>query len=215
MRSAGGVCQDTDQGATYFLTAPPRGATITRSNMYLDTDTLVLSPTDLHGFVECRHLTELDRAVLRGELEKPEGRDPVADLLARKGDEHEREYLERLRAEGKSIIELPAPRRSIAELEEAAADTLQALREGPDVVYQATFLGTGPEGADGTPTRYRGHADFLFRVEGRPSELGDYSYEVADTKLARRSKPYFILQLCFYSECFTRRRAAMRPSGST
>ena len=47
--------------------------------------------------------------------------------------------------------------------------------------------------------RWRGHSDFLHRVE-RPSALGAFSYEVADTKLARRVKPYFLLQLCFYSE---------------
>ena len=30
--------------------------------------------------------------------------------------------------------------------------------------------------------------------------LGDWSYEAIDTKLARSVKPYFVLQLCFYSE---------------
>src|SRR5262249_59857365 len=44
-----------------------------------------------------------------------------------------------------------------------------------------------------------GLAAFLFGVDP-PRALGDFSYEVADTKLARRAKPYFILQLCFYSE---------------
>jgi uncharacterized protein len=37
-------------------------------------------------------------------------------------------------------------------------------------------------------------------VDGSPSDLGDWSYEVADTKLARRTKPYYLTQLCFYSE---------------
>ncbi len=71
------------------------------------------------------------------------------------------------------------------------------MRAGAEVIYQATFLRDG----------LRGHADFLFRVE-RPSELGDYSYEVADTKLARRAKPYFILQLCFYTELLRPCRAS-------
>src|SRR5690606_22246697 len=71
----------------------------------------------------------------------------------------------------------------------AVAATEQAMREGAEVIYQATFL----------RGQLRGHADFLLRVE-RPSALGEFSYEVADTKLARRAKPYFILQLCFYSE---------------
>ena len=51
--------------------------------------------------------------------------------------------------------------------------------------------------------RWRGHADFLERVD-RPSGLGSWSYEVADTKLARRVKPYFLVQLCFYSQLLER-----------
>ena len=78
------------------------------------------------------------------------------------------------------------------------------MRAGAEVIYQATFLRDG----------LRGHADFLFRVD-RPSDLGDWSYEVADTKLARRAKPYFILQLCFYSELARRASRASSPSRST
>ena len=37
------------------------------------------------------------------------------------------------------------------------------------------------------------------RVDG-PSILGSYHYEVWDTKLARKPKPYFIIQLCCYAE---------------
>ena len=155
--------------------------------MYSTDGQLVLSPSDLNGFVECRHLTELDRLVLAGSLERPESHDPVADLLSRKGDEHELTYLNQLKAENRSIIELPDAGRSIDELEAAAGRARDALREGPDVIFQATFLGQGPDGADGSPTRYRGHSDFLFRVDGRPSDLGDFSYEVADTQLARKA----------------------------
>lgn len=63
------------------------------------------------------------------------------------------------------------------------------MRASAEVIYQATFLREG----------LRGHADFLLRVD-RPSDLGEHSYDVADTKLARRAKPYFTVQLCFYSE---------------
>src|SRR5439155_23209489 len=45
----------------------------------------------------------------------------------------------------------------------------------------------------------RGVADFLLRTE-RPSDLGEWSYEALDTKLARTAKPAYILQLCFYDE---------------
>jgi predicted RecB family nuclease len=76
-----------------------------------------------------------------------------------------------------------------AQIPAAAAATLDAMRAGADVVYQGVFF-------DGA---WLGYADFLRRVE-MPSALGTWSYEVEDAKLARRAKPYFLLQLCAYSE---------------
>jgi uncharacterized protein len=68
--------------------------------------------------------------------------------------------------------------------------TLEAMKRGARIIYQATFF-------DG---EFVGHADFLERVDNSPSELGDWSYEAVDTKLALSTKPYFIIQLCNYSE---------------
>ena len=61
---------------------------------------------------------------------------------------------------------------------------------GADVIYQATFF-------NGT---WRGHADFLLRVDdpAKPSRFGPYHYEVADTKLARHVKASAVLQICTY-----------------
>src|SRR5205807_5309070 len=70
-----------------------------------------------------------------------------------------------------------------------AADTLAAMREGHDIIFQAAFL---------APPFY-GRADFLRRVEKR-SRLGDWSYEAIDTKLARTPKAKFVLQLALYSD---------------
>ncbi len=162
--------------------------------MYELDNQLILSASDLNGYLNCRHLTRLDLAYARGEItERPE-RDPGADLIARKGDEHEARYLEDLRSDGHEVAEITLshekdPKLRVEALEKAAAATEEAMRAGAEVIYQATFF----------RPPFRGHADFLFRVD-RPSDLGDYSYEVADTKLARRTKPYFLLQLCFYSE---------------
>ncbi len=150
---------------------------------------LILSASDLNNFLACPHLTTLDLARARGEFEAKPERGADAELLARKGDEFERRYLDSLKADGLRVAEIPEADGSEATLLDAVARTEEALRGGAEVVYQATFLRDG----------LRGHADFLFRVD-RPSELGDFSYEVADTKLARRAKPYFVLQLCFYSE---------------
>ncbi len=40
-----------------------------------------LTATDLVGYLNCRHLTELDRAVAQGELAKPAVWDPLLDIL--------------------------------------------------------------------------------------------------------------------------------------
>ncbi len=62
------------------------------------------------------------------------------------------------------------------------------MKAGVDVVYQATLM-------DGCLI---GFADFLMKVP-RPSALGDYGYEVSDTKLSRTPKAKFLVQLAFYS----------------
>ena len=84
------------------------------------------------------------------------------------------------------------------------------MRGGADVIYQAPL-------AD---ERWHGRADFLRKV-ARPSELGAWSYEVMDAKLATETRAGTILQLCVYSELLeqlqgepaergARRRAASR-----
>jgi predicted RecB family nuclease len=140
------------------------------------------SPSHLNDFLECEHLAALGLAVGRGELTRPEVDDPQADLVRRKGEAHERAYLEQLRAAGRTILEIDTDDR---DWERAARETARAIRDKThDVVYQGVLI---------DPDGWRGVADF---VERQP----DGSYEVADTKLARHPKPYFLLQLSFYSE---------------
>ena len=142
--------------------------------------TIVVSATDLVGFLACDHLISLELERIAGLRKKPVRYDPELELLQERGDRHEHAYLERLRAAGRSIVEIPPALRSAHtpdELRAAAEATRAAMAEGADVVFQATFF-------DG---RWRGHADFLIRAD-RPSRLGDWSYDVADTKLARHVK---------------------------
>jgi len=153
----------------------------------------VYSATDLVGYLECEHLTALERAAVAGLVERPHIDDPELDVLRRRGEEHERRYLAELRSGGRSVVEITRDG-SIedqgAQLRAAAEETRQAMVAGADVIYQATFF-------DG---RWRGHADFLLRVDDpkRPSAWGPYHYEVADTKLARHVKAGAVLQICTY-----------------
>jgi predicted RecB family nuclease len=133
-----------------------------------------LSPSLLNSFLDCEHLVALQLVVARGELARPVVDNPQADLIRRKGEEHEAAYLASLRLAGKTVVEA-----------EDAEDAVRLIREATvDVIYQPAFE---------DPAGWRGRADFL---ELQP----DGSYEVVDTKLARHAKPYYLLQLCFYTE---------------
>src|SRR6266550_7874135 len=150
---------------------------------------LIVSPSDLTGFLECEHLTQQELAAARGEIERPERKDPELEVLTRRGLEHEARHLASLRSSHQRVVEFPFPYGTIAGLTEAHNQTVAAMREGVHVIYQGTFF-------DG---RWRCHPDFLLRID-RPSELGAYSYEVADAKLARKAKAAAVLQCCVYAE---------------
>ena len=155
----------------------------------------VYSATDLVGFLACGHRFELERAALAGLVKKPIRSDPTIELVQERGYEHERRYLEDLRAAGRTIVEIPrdgSTANTREGLREAAAASVEAMRAGADVVYQATFFDEA----------WRGHADFLLRVDHAPgdpsSAFGAWHYEVADTKLARHVKAGAVLQICSY-----------------
>ena len=154
--------------------------------------TLVLSATDLVGYLACDHLATLELGRVAGLWERPHRRDdPTIEIIQEKGDLHERAYLEALRGDGLTVAEISkADLRTIDDLRRAADETVEAMRTGADVIYQATFF-------DG---RWRGHADFLFRRDDRPSPtFGAWSYDIADTKLARAVKAGAVLQMCVYA----------------
>jgi predicted RecB family nuclease len=154
---------------------------------------LIISPTDLVGFLSCGHLTHLERAAVNGQVSKPRrDDDPGVELLRRRGGLHEQRYLEMLDDRGRKVCDLSHERiegQPGPPYEERAAQTIDAMRRGEDVIFQATVF-------DG---RWVGHPDFLLRCPG-PSRLGDHHYEVADTKLAHSAKASALLQVAAYVE---------------
>ena len=109
----------------------------------------------------------------------------MLDVLWERGARHESEYVDHLRAQALDIIIIDG-----FAIDQSAIDaTVAAMRAGREVIVQAALA----EGAWG------GRADILRRVS-IPSALGDWSYEVVDTKLARQTKGGTVLQLSLYSE---------------
>ncbi len=168
---------------------------------------IVTSASDLTAASMCEFafLRRVDVKLGRAVVVPPD--DDV--MLARAGalgDEHEERVLSELReayGEGRAgepggVVEIPRPAAMTPDaLATVAAETVTALVGGAKVVFQATFF--DPEQRQAAPERgepaiaFLGFADFL--------ELrDDGSYEVQDTKLARRAKVTALMQLAAYAE---------------
>jgi uncharacterized protein len=115
-------------------------------------------------------------------LSSADAPDELMSLLQKKGALHEDEVLKSFLEANLSVIQ-------ISKSPNAAQDTIAAMQSGIDVIYQAAL----------SLLPFKGYADFLVKVEGK-SGLGDFYYEVWDTKLSKTLKPYVVIQLCCYAE---------------
>ena len=149
--------------------------------MQLKDSRLLLSPSDVTGYLGCEHLTTLSLQVARGELVKPAAENEQAELVFRKGREHEAAYLARLRAEGKTVAEISLE--PDLDWERAARETEEAIAAGVDVVYQGVLV-------DGRLAR--AVADFLERQAGR--HLRGARHEARPQREARLHPPALLLQ---------------------
>lgn len=145
----------------------------------------MFSASDVANFLACHHLLTLDQAEADGKIKKPYFHDPGIQLLQELGARHEQAYFRRLIDQGLDVASIPTD----LSWGEAVAQTLDALRRGVSVIYQATFQ-NGP---------WHGRSDFLIRLP-KPSQLGAWSYEPLETKLARSTKAGALIQLCFYAD---------------
>ena len=152
-------------------------------------DSLELSAIDLVGYLNCRHLSELDRAVAEGALAKPKvWNQPLLQILWEQGFVHEQNYVEHLTKDGMEFVRIEG----IEVTDEAVSQTLAAMKRGARVIVQGAL----------SHDSWVGRADILRRIEV-PSAIGNWSYEVIDTKLARETKAGTVLQLCLYSDLLT------------
>ncbi|MDX2505739.1 MAG: TM0106 family RecB-like putative nuclease [Gammaproteobacteria bacterium] len=156
--------------------------------MKKDGISFVLSASDLVGHLNCRHLSSLDMAVAEGSKSKPKDWNPLLEVLWERGSVHEQDYVSHLEASGLDVVKIDG-----VDITEGTVDqTVAAMKKGSAVIVQGALSYDG----------WVGRTDILYRVEA-PSDFGDWSYEVYDTKLARETKAGTILQLCLYSDLLT------------
>ena len=191
---------------------------------------LIVAATDLVGFLECGHLTNLEMQAVAGLIHKPPQReDPEVQLLQRRGHAHEARYIEHLRAGGREVVEADSDWDH--SFEDRAKATEELMRTGADVIYQATvfdgrWLGfpdfllrkggppppvsriygirrraSKPETVAEGSEIARGDSDRMEQAESPTGGLGtDWHYEVADTKLAHVAKASALIQIASYVE---------------
>ena len=151
--------------------------------MKKSSDNYIYSPTDLCIYQESHYASWMDRYHLDFPKKfTPDNPSEDQKIIIKKGIEHEKNFLNCLRANGHTVIEIPTHNNPFT-------TTLASMQQGAEFIYQAC-LKSPP---------FEGYADFLVKVPG-PSKLGDYHYEVWDTKLGRKPKPYYLLQLCSYAD---------------
>ena len=155
--------------------------------MYAHKGRMIVSASDVTLHLECPHLSSLDRMVALRRVVRPRGGDTATTVAARRGAAHEAAYVKALRAADRQVVAIPAVG-TAGGVVDASRATAVAARAGAEVIYQATFL----------DPPWRGHADFLVRRDDRPSRLGTWSYDVADTKLSRRLTVPAIVQMAVY-----------------
>src|SRR6266850_2382348 len=146
-----------------------------------------LAGSDLSNHLACRHLTTLDLQVARGERTAPDWAAPDLKVIQELGLRHETAYLAHLAAHGLTVENLGYV--EYREEQRLVAETLALMDRGTQVIAQGAL-------SDG---EWFGRPDVLRRVE-KPSKQWTWSYEVADTKLARETKATTILQLSLYSD---------------
>lgn len=159
-----------------------------------------LSPSDLSTHMSCKHATSLDIQLQLREIKAPQ-KNPfsLSDVLIKRGIKFEKEFLEELRLSGKQVLIISEDTKS-ENKQEALKRTINAMKSGVDVIYQGRLREEIL--TDTTPYEklvWSGWVDFMIKVD-QPSELGAWSYEVWDTKLAKETRAGAILQICMYSE---------------
>jgi len=154
--------------------------------MQFKDEDIFFSPSDLITFLESPFASHMERSLLEDKSVNIhlDPKDAMLSNLQKKGYLHESEFLSSLISSGKNILEIKKEKNDLM-----LVKTKDAMAKGFDVIAQAYLQ----------LENFGGFADFLIKVPGK-SNFGNYHYEVWDTKLSKKMKPYFAVQLCSYAE---------------
>ncbi len=145
--------------------------------MYVKNGIYTYSPSDLITFLESPfaswmdHYYQLDKSRVTPDEDSEEKK-----IVAQKGDAHEQEILQEMLAGGLALLQIER-----TDADEALKRTMNAFETGEQGIFQAYLR----------HEEFAGWSDFILKND-------EGQYQIWDTKLARRTKPYFAVQLSCY-----------------
>jgi len=154
--------------------------------MYKQQGQFYYSPSDLTCFMESPFASWMERFALEYPDQAPprDPEDSLLEALAERGRRQEERLEAAFGAQGLQVVKITGD-----SLTANYEQTCAAMAAGIDVIVQARLAGGG----------FGGYSDFLLKLPGE-SRLGDYHYEIWDSKLATTVKPTFLVQLCCYAQ---------------
>lgn len=162
--------------------------------------TYCYSPSDLTLYMGSPFASWMARYAIErpDDLPDKDEDDALMGLLQQRGYAHEDALEAQFVSEERSLVKIEG-----GSQEDKWRSTVEAMRDGVEVIVQGRL----------EQPPFAGFSDFLIKKPGT-SDLGDYHYEVWDTKLSSKLKPSFVIQLCCYAEMLESIQG-VRPSNIT
>ena len=140
----------------------------------------------LTRFINCKHIITNEFNEKKLNLKRA-GRTVADNLRLEKGLIHEVQYFKELSKKYKKVKNIKILKN--LSKEEKIEETIKALEDGYELIYGG-WLQSG---------NWSGELDFLEINKNVQSNLGNYSYEIIDTKNSSKVKGDHIYQVCLYS----------------
>jgi len=145
------------------------------------------SPSMFKSYLNCKYTIFNEFYEEKLKLKKKELTEGTKLRLA-KGNQFENNYFKELKKKYSKVIDLKEKDKDIPK-EEIARKTIECMKEGYEVIRGGYLM----------DDKWRGEFDFLEINKDIKSQLGNYSYEVSDTKNTTKVKPDHIFQVATYA----------------
>ncbi|MDP7580654.1 MAG: TM0106 family RecB-like putative nuclease [Nitrospinota bacterium] len=148
----------------------------------------LLNPTMFMKYLNCKYyIVNVDNGEKRKETTVSK------EALFERGRKHEKDYFNNLKKKYKDFVEIKGDRDH-----EKKWQTDKAMKNGKELIYQGRL-------ANGS---WSGISDFLIKTSNK-TKLGNYGYEVTDTKISSNPTPYHLIQISLYSDLLSKFQGRM------